>query len=66
MLRGQWAEAEAWFMLAIPTFHRLGQTIREGEAWKHLAESLSAQNRPDEAQKATDEWHRLIPPGLVT
>ncbi len=66
MNRGQWVEAEELFRMSIPTFKRLGHTLREGDAWRDLSTSLCAQGRNEEAHLATCEWQRLKPPGQNT
>jgi tetratricopeptide (TPR) repeat protein len=65
MLRKDWIGAETLLREAIPTFDRLGNTVLQGDAWKYLAACLKAQGRAEEAERATADWHRLIPPGLA-
>jgi tetratricopeptide (TPR) repeat protein len=65
LMRGDFEAAEGLIRLAIPVFESTGQTFREGEAWRYLAQCLAALGRNQEAELASATAERLSPAGYM-
>jgi uncharacterized protein HemY len=65
LFRGDSETAESLLRQAIPYFKHSGQSTREAEAWRYLADCLAAQGKLEEAAIAKAQGSQLIPLGYI-